>query len=238
MSFRTGARSKLPLCRQLKLLLRRRIQRLSRESVRRKTKRRCLFTRSHRNQLTTTKMRSVHELPHYVFLQKQWALNFAWCTYDLIWYFRQAGQKSNNFTTASRSPVNEVTRIWCFIWLWFDYEIWCVISISCIDLTILERKRMRPEGTERHEFERREPPKKGNTVYVTGHNINKELLKRVFSKIGVVINVTMEKDKSKWVFTASAPLLQWMIGWCLFMWPSSVHYQFIISLLLKAQSYE
>ena len=60
---------------------------------------------------------------------------------------------------------------------------------------MLDRKRLRPDG-DRREFERREPPKKGNTVYVTGHNVSEDLLQRVFSKIGRILHVTMEKDKN------------------------------------------
>ena len=51
-----------------------------------------------------------------------------------------------------------------------------------------------PVGERR--FDRsREPPKKGNTVYVFGLGITEEILSRVFSKIGKVLNIHMEKEK-------------------------------------------
>ncbi|XP_041369006.1 negative elongation factor E-like [Gigantopelta aegis] len=43
--------------------------------------------------------------------------------------------------------------------------------------------------------DRREPPKKGNTIYVRGHRITEELLRKAASNFGVVLNISMERDK-------------------------------------------
>ena len=43
--------------------------------------------------------------------------------------------------------------------------------------------------------EREQPPKKGNTVYIYGHNLTEALVKKAFSNFGVMINITMEPEK-------------------------------------------
>ena len=40
-----------------------------------------------------------------------------------------------------------------------------------------------------------EPPKRGNTVYIHGHNITEEMIRRTFLNFGKIVNVNMEKDK-------------------------------------------
>lgn len=42
-------------------------------------------------------------------------------------------------------------------------------------------------------------PRQGNTIYVSGYNINEEFLKKHFSTFGNVINISMEIEK-KYVF--------------------------------------
>ncbi|KAK2164737.1 hypothetical protein LSH36_59g00038 [Paralvinella palmiformis] len=41
-----------------------------------------------------------------------------------------------------------------------------------------------------------EPPKRGNTVYIHGHNITEEMIRRTFLNFGKIVNVNMEKDKN------------------------------------------
>ena len=41
----------------------------------------------------------------------------------------------------------------------------------------------------------RDPPKRGNTVYVNGHGITEELLRKAFSNFGSIVNITMEGEK-------------------------------------------
>ncbi|XP_060070835.1 negative elongation factor E-like [Ylistrum balloti] len=42
----------------------------------------------------------------------------------------------------------------------------------------------------------KEPPPRGNTIYVHGHGVSEEILRKAFSNLGNVINVNMEKDKN------------------------------------------
>ncbi|OWF37470.1 negative elongation factor E-like [Mizuhopecten yessoensis] len=42
----------------------------------------------------------------------------------------------------------------------------------------------------------KEPPPRGNTIYVHGHGVSEEILRKAFSNLGNVVNVNMEKDKN------------------------------------------
>uniref|UniRef100_A0A0B6ZTN5 Negative elongation factor E n=1 Tax=Arion vulgaris TaxID=1028688 RepID=A0A0B6ZTN5_9EUPU len=46
------------------------------------------------------------------------------------------------------------------------------------------------------EREHREPPKKGNTLYVNGIGINEDLIRKSFSNFGKIVNINMETDKN------------------------------------------
>ncbi|BFZ20831.1 hypothetical protein BsWGS_23870 [Bradybaena similaris] len=49
---------------------------------------------------------------------------------------------------------------------------------------------------DRPEREHREPPKRGNTLYVHGIGINEDMLRKSFSNFGKIVNINMEMDKS------------------------------------------
>lgn len=51
---------------------------------------------------------------------------------------------------------------------------------------------------DRPEREHREPPKKGNTIYIHGIRINEDLVRSVFTNFGKIIRIRMETEK-KWV---------------------------------------
>lgn len=48
---------------------------------------------------------------------------------------------------------------------------------------------------DRPEREHREPPKRGNTLYVHGIGINEDMLRKSFSNFGKIVNINMETDK-------------------------------------------
>lgn len=52
----------------------------------------------------------------------------------------------------------------------------------------------RDHGNEEHK--ERDPPKRGHTIYIHGHSITEEMIRRTFSNFGKIINITMEKDKN------------------------------------------
>ena len=59
-----------------------------------------------------------------------------------------------------------------------------------------DRERGRDRGRDRERERReREPPKKGNTVYVYGHGLTEEILNKAFTNLGTIVNVSMESDK-------------------------------------------
>ena len=45
------------------------------------------------------------------------------------------------------------------------------------------------------ERKEREPPTRGNTIYIHGHGISEETIRRTFSNFGNIIHVNMEKEK-------------------------------------------
>ncbi|CAG5119758.1 unnamed protein product [Candidula unifasciata] len=49
---------------------------------------------------------------------------------------------------------------------------------------------------DRPEREHREPPKRGNTLYVHGLGINEDMLQKSFSNFGKIVNINMETDKN------------------------------------------
>ena len=54
-------------------------------------------------------------------------------------------------------------------------------------------------GDRGRDFERsdhdREAPKKGNTVYVRGHGLTDEILRKAFNNVGVITNLSTERNK-------------------------------------------
>ena len=54
-------------------------------------------------------------------------------------------------------------------------------------------------GERGRDFERsdhdREAPKKGNTVYVRGHGLTEEMLRKAFNSVGEILNLTTERNK-------------------------------------------
>ena len=55
---------------------------------------------------------------------------------------------------------------------------------------------------ERETFKRRarrdrelEPPKRGHTVYIFGHGMTEEMVRKSFSNIGKIVNLSMEPEK-------------------------------------------
>ena len=71
------------------------------------------------------------------------------------------------------------------------------------DTEVRERDRDRDRDRNRETFKRRghnrdrdhEPPKRGHTVYVHGHSMAEEMIRGSFSKIGKIVNITMEPEK-------------------------------------------
>ena len=53
-------------------------------------------------------------------------------------------------------------------------------------------------GNEEHK--EREPPKRGHTIYIHGHSITEEMIRRTFSNFGKIVNINMEKDKKLVLF--------------------------------------
>ncbi|XP_060594827.1 negative elongation factor E-like [Ruditapes philippinarum] len=63
----------------------------------------------------------------------------------------------------------------------------------------IEREDRRDDRDRRERPDRpdREPlPKKGNTVYVHGHGVNEELLRKAFHNFGNIVNISMEKERN------------------------------------------
>jgi len=64
-----------------------------------------------------------------------------------------------------------------------------------------ERERERDREREFRERERdyrdREPPKKGNTIFVKGIGVTEELMRKTFNSFGKIINVAMETERNK-----------------------------------------
>ena len=61
-----------------------------------------------------------------------------------------------------------------------------------------EDDRRREERRERGD---REPlPKKGNTVYVYGHSVTEETLRKAFSNFGNIVNISMETERQYVIF--------------------------------------
>ena len=59
-----------------------------------------------------------------------------------------------------------------------------------------DRRREDRERGGRGERGDREPlPKKGNTVYVYGHSVTEETLRKAFSNFGTIVNITMEAER-------------------------------------------
>lgn len=52
-----------------------------------------------------------------------------------------------------------------------------------------------PLGFDRDREDRRDNPKKGNTIYVHGHGVTEELLRKAFATFGTIVNITMELDR-------------------------------------------
>ncbi|XP_005106068.1 negative elongation factor E [Aplysia californica] len=50
---------------------------------------------------------------------------------------------------------------------------------------------------DRPEREHRDPPKKGNTIYVHGVGITEDMLKKSFSNFGKIVNISMETERNK-----------------------------------------
>lgn len=61
-----------------------------------------------------------------------------------------------------------------------------------------EREEKREDRREeRRDWSDREPyPKKGNTVYVHGHGITEDLLRKAFHNFGNIVNISLEKERS------------------------------------------
>ncbi|CAE1177555.1 RDBP [Acanthosepion pharaonis] len=57
-------------------------------------------------------------------------------------------------------------------------------------------KRPRLSGFDRDREDRRDNPKKGNTIYVHGHGVTEELLRKAFATFGTIVNITMELDRN------------------------------------------
>lgn len=55
---------------------------------------------------------------------------------------------------------------------------------------------MRESRFDRDREDRREQPKKGNTIYVHGHGVTEELLRKAFATFGTIVNITMELDRN------------------------------------------
>ncbi|GJQ71150.1 putative negative elongation factor [Trypoxylus dichotomus] len=52
-------------------------------------------------------------------------------------------------------------------------------------------------GLTEKQREKPEKPRQGNTIYVTGYNITEEFLKKHFSTIGNIVNISMEIEKNR-----------------------------------------
>ncbi|GFO17725.1 negative elongation factor e [Plakobranchus ocellatus] len=52
-------------------------------------------------------------------------------------------------------------------------------------------------GNRSYDRPEREPPKKGNTIFVQGFGITEDMLQKVFSKFGKIVNINMERERNK-----------------------------------------
>ncbi|XP_046376272.1 negative elongation factor E-like [Haliotis rufescens] len=59
-----------------------------------------------------------------------------------------------------------------------------------------ERRESRDDRRDERRDREREPPKKGRTIYIHGHGISEELLRKAGSNFGNVVNITMETDRN------------------------------------------
>ena len=57
-----------------------------------------------------------------------------------------------------------------------------------------DRERERERDFERRDHNR-EPPKKGNTIYVRAHGITEEIMRKAFSNVGNILHLTIERAK-------------------------------------------
>ncbi|XP_045197091.1 negative elongation factor E-like isoform X2 [Mercenaria mercenaria] len=64
------------------------------------------------------------------------------------------------------------------------------------DSRSVEREDRREERDRRERPDREPLPKKGNTVYVHGHGVNEELLRKAFHNFGNIVNISMEKERN------------------------------------------
>lgn len=63
---------------------------------------------------------------------------------------------------------------------------YCYIAVFCTSPSL---------GFDRDREDRRDNPKKGNTIYVHGHGVTEELLRKAFATFGTIVNITMELDR-------------------------------------------
>ncbi|XP_064616296.1 LOW QUALITY PROTEIN: negative elongation factor E-like [Liolophura sinensis] len=59
-----------------------------------------------------------------------------------------------------------------------------------------EGRDRRDSRYERDDRREREAPKKGNTIYVHGHGVNEDLLRKAFCNLGTILNISVEKEKN------------------------------------------
>ncbi|KAL4218933.1 Serine/threonine-protein kinase N2 [Mactra antiquata] len=59
----------------------------------------------------------------------------------------------------------------------------------------VDREERREERDRRDRPEREPLPKKGNTVYVHGHGVSEDLLRKAFHNFGNIVNVSLEKER-------------------------------------------
>jgi negative elongation factor E len=48
---------------------------------------------------------------------------------------------------------------------------------------------------DREERKERDPPKRGNTIYIHGLGITEDIIRRTFSNFGNIVHINMEKEK-------------------------------------------
>lgn len=61
--------------------------------------------------------------------------------------------------------------------------------------TFASQRDREERGLNEKQREKPEKPRQGNTVYVSGHKITEDYLRKHFSNIGTIVNISMEIEK-------------------------------------------
>lgn len=67
--------------------------------------------------------------------------------------------------------------------------------------TFANQRDREERGLTEKQREKPDKPRQGNTIYVTGYNITEEFLKKHFSSVGNIVNISMEIEKNRGFIT-------------------------------------